>query len=196
MTAKLPTYDTVAIYMDTREKQGKKNHILLYMEDAGIPVIRHKLLVGDWTRTDDQSVCIDTKTCGMQEVYSNLISDHARFRRECVRAVENGIRLIVLVEEYGITSLEDVKKWQNPREGLYYMRKAGFVAGRGEMPKAPPVSSERLYNIMRVMAENYRVEWEFTTHDKAGERICGILGLSPNSSSKASPPGPSGKTWD
>lgn len=193
---RLTTYDKPTVYMDTREKVDKKAHILNYMEERGIQVIRHKLLVGDWTRTDDQSVCIDTKTCGMQEVYSNLVSDHARFRRECQRAQENNIRLIVLVEEFGINTLEDVKNWQNPRESQYWLRVAGFAASRYPLPKAPPVSSERLYKMMRVMTENYKVEWDFTTHEKAGERICGILGLLPGSSSSPSPPSPPGKTSD
>ena len=193
---RLTTYDKPTVYMDTREKVDKKAHILNYMEERGIQVIRHKLLVGDWTRTDDQSVCIDTKTCGMQEVYSNLVSDHARFRRECQRAQENNIRLIVLVEEFGINTLEDVKNWQNPRESQYWLRVAGFAASWYPLPKAPPVSSERLYKMMRVMTENYKVEWDFTTHEKAGERICGILGLLPGSSSSPSPPSPPGKTSD
>ena len=59
------------IQMDTREQSGKKDHILDYFAKHGIEVKRNKCFVGDWTLVADHSVCIDTKTLGLQEVYSN-----------------------------------------------------------------------------------------------------------------------------
>lgn len=158
---------------DTREKAGKKDHILSVFERYGIKVIRHGLYVGDWTLLNDMSTCIDTKTGGMQEVYSNLVQDHVRFRNECKRAAEAGISLIILVEEKGIKSIEDVPDWVNPRAIVYQRKQA---AGE-QVPKAPPISSKRLYNIMRTMAESYGCRWEFTDKEHTGERILEMLGV-------------------
>ena len=108
------------IQMDTREQCGKKDHILSYFEQAGIKVVRSKLFVGDWTRLDKQDVCIDTKTGGLQEAYGNVVQQHVRFRNECIRARQNGIRLIVLVEEERISRLEDVCMWENPRRAKWF----------------------------------------------------------------------------
>lgn len=158
---------------DTKEKAGKKEHILSVFSKHGFQVIRHGLYVGDWTLLNDMSVCIDTKTGGLQEVYSNLVQDHERFRRELIRARDAGIKLIMLVEEPKIRTLEDVQDWVNPR-GIIYQKKAeqGIAT-----QKAPPISSKRLYNIMRTMAENYGVEWAFTTKQHCGERILELLGV-------------------
>lgn len=158
---------------DTREKAGKKDHILSVFERYGIKVIRHGLYVGDWTLLNDMSTCIDTKTGGMQEVYSNLVQDHVRFRNECKRAMDAGISLIILVEENGIKSIEDVQDWVNPRAIMYHRKQA---AGE-QVPKAPPISSKRLYNIMRTMAENYGVRWEFCDKSETGERILTMLNV-------------------
>ena len=183
-----PAKQPVSIIMDTREKIDKKGHILDYIDRLGIPVIRRKLDVGDWARSDDQSVVIDTKTCGLLEVYSNVITQHDRFRRECQRAKDNGVQLIVLVEENGINQLEDVQDWENPRTKQYELRRTGIIKSRSPLPLSPPVSSKRMYGIMRVMSERYGVVWDFCRHDNAGERICEILGLWRTSRGSPSPP--------
>lgn len=158
---------------DTREKAGKKDHILSVFERHGIKVIRHGLYVGDWTLLNDMSTCIDTKTGGMQEVYSNLVNDHVRFRNECKRAMDAGISLIILVEEKGIKSIEDVPDWVNPRTVQWHRKQA---AGE-QTTKIPPVSSKRLYNIMRTMASSYGVRWEFCDKEHTGERILEMLNV-------------------
>lgn len=161
------------VICDTREKADKKDHILKVFDQHGIPVIRHGLYVGDWTLLNDMSVCIDTKTGGMTEVYSNLVQDHDRFRRECKRAQDAGIQLVVLVEEKGIASLDEVRNWINPR-AIIRQRK---IDNGEDAPKAPPISSQRLEKIMRVMAENYGVRWEFCEKAQTGERILELLGV-------------------
>lgn len=164
------------VVMDTRERSGKKDHILSVFERNSIPVIRHGLYVGDWTLLNDMSVCIDTKTGGMQEVYGNLIQDHARFRNECKRAADAEIRLVVLVEEPGMKLLEDVKDWVNPRTVQWNRKQA---AGE-QTTTVPPVSSQRLYNIMRTMADSYGVIWEFCNKSETGQRIMELLGVQPD----------------
>ena len=44
-----------------------------------------------------------------------MSNDHRRFRAECIRAMEQGIQLVILVEEqppYGKVELWEVPKWK------------------------------------------------------------------------------------
>ena len=160
------------ICQDSREHKGKKDHILKAFERYGINVVRSKMYVGDWAVLTNQSVVIDTKQ-GLSEVYSNLVRDHERFRTECIKAKSAGIRLIVLVEETGIKTLDDVPDWVNPRSIIYERQ----VAQGTSKQKAPPVSSKRLYNIMRTMSELYGCEWSFCDKEHTGETILHLLGV-------------------
>ena len=96
----------------------------------------------------------------LQEVASNLIQEHDRFKRELLRAQEQHVQLIVLVEHSNrIRSVDDVERWQNPRLRF--------------SPKA--VTGERLANIMRVMSARYGVIWMFCDKQHTGQRIVEIL---------------------
>lgn len=172
---------------DTRQQAGKHRNIDAYCKRHGIELVRKKLDVGDYM-VEGTAIAIDTKA-DMQEVYSNLIHDHDRFRRECMRAKENGIKLIVLVEEAGITTLEDVKNWKNPRVEQYEWAVAHGYKGA----KAPPISSKRLYGIMRTMEENYGIQFQFCHKRSTGKRIMEILsndGLHDNGNDSAERIGP------
>lgn len=166
------------IQMDTREQTGKKDHILSYFDQNGIRVVRSKLFVGDWTRLDKQDVCIDTKTGGLQEVYGNVVQQHVRFRDECIRARQNGIRLVVLVEEEIISRLEDVCTWENPRRVKWFEIDHQHRLGKKlyiKQPEKPPISSAQLQSIMKTIGERYGVEWQFCRKDETGARIVRIL---------------------
>lgn len=161
------------VAVDTREHSGKKDHILRVFDRFGVKYVRTKLYVGDWTLLLNQSVCVDTKTVGLQEVYNNLVQDHERFRDECIRAKDVGIRLIVLVEEPRIHSIEEVPTWVNQRDIIYRKQ---LEQGKAKQ-KAAPISSQRLYNIMKTMSELYAVEWMFADHEHCGEVILQLLGV-------------------
>jgi hypothetical protein len=166
------------IQQDTREQQGKKDHILKYFADNGIKVVRSKMFVGDWTRLDKQDVCIDTKQ-GLQEVYSNIVQQHVRFRDECMRAQQCGIKLIILVEDESITDLRGVEHWKNPRYIQWCKVRSMHEAGKAlniKQPKQPPLSSIQLMDRMKVMSERYGIEWQFTPKAECGKRIVEILG--------------------
>ena len=121
--------------------------------------MRSKLYIGDYTWATNQSICIDTKQ-GLQEVVGNVTKQHERFRVECVRAQEAGIKLIILIVEPKISCLADVWSWYNPR--LRYSKVA--TTGR------------TLAKILYKFQEKYGVSFEFTTKDKVGERIVELLG--------------------
>ena len=106
--------EKMIILCDTRQKKGKHQEKEKWFAENGIEVVRSKLVVGDYTLPTDQSVCIDTKA-GLLEVCGNVTQQHRRFVEELELAKQLGIQLIILVEENGIRTLEDVNRWSNPR---------------------------------------------------------------------------------
>lgn len=162
---------------DTRNPEAKHRNVHDWAERAGVEIIRTKLLVGDYTLPTDQSVCVDTKA-GMQEVYSNLVQEHERFRAECERAQKAGVMLIILVEEGGMHGLTDVQTWKNPRRERWFRVHAAHKAGKllkATIPKVPPLPSDRLFTMMQTMGERYGVEWVFCSKQDTGERIWELL---------------------
>lgn len=161
---------------DTRNPESKHRNVHEWAKREGVDIIRTKLLVGDYTLPTDQSVCVDTKG-GLQEVYSNLIHEHERFRRELELAVQAGVKLIVLVEEGGM-ELADVAKWKNPRRERWFRIHAAHKAGKllkVPISKVPPIASDRLMQMMETMAERYGCEWRFCGKDRTGAVIWELL---------------------
>lgn len=174
--------DTVII--DTREKPKAIEKIIAYLDSQGIKHISSKLYCGDYQLISDGTRVVDRKQ-SLGEVASNLTQDHERFRAEAVRAAENGIELIVLVEHSNfVKCLEDVKNWTNPRLFNYCKRNripfhgdvkaniAEYVAHGGQKP---PVSGPQLYKTMLTMTEKYNIRWEFCDKNHTGQRIIEIL---------------------
>ena len=103
------------IIQDTREKVGHKNHIIKYFERHNIQVVRQKLNVGDYAIQGFENVAvIDTKQ-DLVEFAGNLFSDSVRFQKECIRAKNNGITLIFLIEQK-IDTKQELLKWQSPKD--------------------------------------------------------------------------------
>lgn len=162
---------------DTRNPEGKHRNVHEWARANGVTIIRTKLLVGDYTLPTDQSRCVDTKY-GMQEVYSNLVQQHERFRAECELAQKAGILLTVLVEEPGIEGLDDVKRWKNPRRDRWFQVHAAHKAGKLTkivIPKVPPLPSDRIATMMQTMGERYGVEWVFCSKQETGAVIWELL---------------------
>lgn len=167
----------MVIIEDTRQKPGQHSNISEYCSEHGIAVVRSKLAVGDYC--SPPPVSIDTKQ-GMEEVYTDLIQQHDRFRDECMLAQAMGTKLIILIENTdGLTCLDDVSLWRNPRIDDYYAKYAFQLSARkaGKHIKlpAPPVSSKRLCRMMETMSEKYGVEWRFCRYEDTGEIIERIL---------------------
>ena len=125
-------------------------------------------------------IAVDTKR-DMQEIAGNICGrQHARFRDECILALNNGIRLYILVEnEDEIRSLADVSDWQNPRLKRYEDVRHMHSIGRWQsiaLPKAKPTSGETLMKAMQTMREKYGVEFLFCRPEEAGKKIVELLG--------------------
>jgi len=98
---------------DTRNQPGKHRNIAAYCRQAGIEIIRTKLLVGDYMLTGDGSggISVDTKS-GVPELAMDIFQQHKRFRAECETAQRCGIRLIVLTEE--VLPGGRLENWRSP----------------------------------------------------------------------------------
>jgi ERCC4-type nuclease len=100
----------MVIVIDTRQQKNKHKIKEDYFKTNGVKFVRSKLFVGDYSRLDNMSVCIDTKK-DVCELASNICGkQHERFRNECLKAKENGIKLIILIEEV----VENLNNWVSP----------------------------------------------------------------------------------
>ena len=167
----------MTIIEDTRNKDGQHDNIHQYCEGKGIILRRSKLDTGDYILAP--RIAVDTKQ-GMTEVYGNLIQDHERFRRECIRAQEDGTILVILVEnDDNIRCLDDVEHWDNPRVHEYYKNYAWALAakkkGKAVKIPSPPVNNNRLIKMMETMTERYGVRWMFCDRSETGQKVVEIL---------------------
>jgi len=87
------------IYEDSNNKVGKHIAKNNYWKSKGIEVDRsHRLIVGDYMLSIDGNISVDTKQ-NIQELATNMFCDRIRFQKECIRAKNNNILLIFLIEE-------------------------------------------------------------------------------------------------
>lgn len=162
----------MTILEDTRQQNKKHDKKHQWFEENSIEIIRTKLFCGDYTLPTDQSVCVDTKA-NLSELCHNACQDHDRFRRELIRAKENGIKLIILCEHgNGIETLEDVIFWENPR-GTKRIK----VDGKWQTVKTNATTGKTLYNILSTLQNKYDVQFEFCTKEDTGKRIVELLSL-------------------
>ena len=168
----------MTIYEDVGNKLGQHDNIAAWCEANGVTIRRQKLNTGDYCLPP--RISVDTKK-GMQEVYQDIVNDHDRFRAECIRAQDDGILLVILIEDEEIGCLEEAKRWQNPRRKKWE-RDNAFIARAQEKGKMlnhkipkPPVPSDRLVGMMEAMTMKYGVVFTFCHPDDTGETIYNIL---------------------
>ena len=139
---------------DSREK--KNDHIKAYFDKHGIEYIVQKLDVGDYQIEGLPNRVVDRKA-NLEEVATNLMTrnDSARFWREVRKAHDEGIQLIVLVENGGqVHDINDVVKWRSK-----YSRATG----------------RRLIDEMIRVERAYHVLWQFCDKRSTARRIAELL---------------------
>lgn len=147
------------VQIDTREKEHAIEKILETFDNNNIKYVSSKMYVGDYQNLQDGSVVVDRKQ-NLSEICSNVCQQHERFKAELVRAQEAGIKIYILCEHgKGITTLDDVKTWINPR-----LKKS---------PKA--LTGEKLYKIMKTQEEKYGITYLFCDKEETGKTILDIL---------------------
>lgn len=151
------TMSRITLIEDTRQQHGKHDIKEQYFRDNDIAIIRSKLYVGDFARLDNQLIVVDTKK-DVVEIAANICGQqHERFRAECMRAQEYGIKLVVLIEEDA-----DLDSWQSPRK-------------KNGMPYTH-VSGKTLKKAMQTMTDKYGVEFRFCRKEEAGAKVVELLG--------------------
>lgn len=146
------------IQVDTREKESQLERIVEHFDNQGVRYVLNKLDVGDYMSLSNNKVAIDRKQ-SIGEYAVNMGKDHNRFRRELLRANDNGIKLIVLIEDDKIHSIKDVVRWWNPNS-MFHKR---YMTG------------EMLYKAMNTQIRKYGVQFEFCNKKETGYKIVQLL---------------------
>lgn len=163
----------MVIQIDSREKARAITKIVEEFERQGIKHPVSKLIVGDYMNYDNPRLVVDRKQ-SLSELCSNVCQDHERFRRELIRAQENEIKIIFLIEHGNdVERLEDVIWWENPRR---WKRKRNPESGRWEDIETKAMQGETLYKILQTQRKKYGCEFLFCERKDTGKEIIRILG--------------------
>ena len=156
-----------ALLCDTRQKPGKHDAKEGAWESMGVPTVRSKLPFGDYAMCPGAAV--DTKR-DIYELASDIDQQHDRFRRELAGARDAGCALTVLVEnEDGVASLEDLASWEEP-DGHYMMRRK-----KSGNPNAKRISGRRLAKACLTMEGRYGARFSFCAPGEAAGAVLEIL---------------------
>lgn len=162
----------MVIQIDSREKERAIKKIVAEFDRQGIRHPVSKLLVGDYMNYDNPRLIIDRKQ-NLTELCSNVCQGHDRFRRELMRAQENEIRLIFLVEHgKGVERLQDVIWWDNPRS----VRRVRGDDGKWRDIATKAMQGEVLYKILCTLERKYGCRFLFCEKEETGKRIIELLG--------------------
>lgn len=149
----------MTIQIDTREHKWEMARIQRQLTAAGCKTIVSKLYVGDYQSLDNPRLVVDRKK-DLLELCGNVCQQHERFRKELIKAMDAGIRIILLVEHGpDVRTLEDVYFWDNPR----LMQSPRAVSGTG------------LYKSLVTIRDKYNVQFEFCTKNETGAKIMELL---------------------
>ncbi len=162
----------MVIQIDSREKSRAIKKIIEAFDQCEIKHPVSKLLVGDYMNYDNPRLVVDRKQ-NLSEVCCNVCQDHERFRRELIRANENGIKIVFLIEHgKGIEKLEDVIWWDNPRR---WKRRKNSETGIWEEVETKAMTGEVLYKILRTQERKYGCKFLFCDKSETGNEIIRIL---------------------
>lgn len=155
----------MVILEDTRNQIGKHRNIKQQLAMLGHQVVRSKLYVGDYQLANSGKVVVDTKK-DMLELAMDICRDHVRFRKECEKALEAGIKLIILTEEE--LPMGGLANWKSPR---------WRTDGRGHKAGDPisQVQPETLYKAIHTMASRYGVDFRFCRRNETGKVMMELL---------------------
>ena len=132
---------------------------------------------------NDIKIAVDRKN-SIDEICKNLCSskrEHDRFREEAITAQKAGAKFYVVIEtEEKIKSLDDIRKWSNPRLHRYnkinYMHRLGKWQNVKNSGSRPPCDNIRLMKTMYTMAQKYSIIWVLCSPYESAEIITRILG--------------------
>jgi hypothetical protein len=180
----------LTIQIDSREKARAITKIVDEFNRQDVKHYISKLWAGDYMSLDNPRLIIDRKQ-NLSEICANVCQNHDRFRNELIRAQENGIKLVILIEHSNqIKSIDDVETWENPRRkvktkvwiedeldndenGDEY-----WIAGHYETieVETKAMTGKTLAQVMRTQERKYGCKFMFCDKLHTGKRIIEILG--------------------
>lgn len=160
------------IQIDSREKAKAIQKIIEEFDRQGVDHFVSKLYVGDYMNYDNPRLIIDRKQ-NLTELCSNVCQQHNRFRDEMLRAKQHDIDIIILCEHgKGITCLEDVIWWDNPRR---HVRARNPETGLWETRETNATTGEKLYKILKTFQQKYGCRFLFCDKKETGRKIIELL---------------------
>ena len=154
----------IVLVEDTRQQTSRHDLKHEYFDKKGIRVVRSKLFVGDYSLLTDMSVCVDTKY-SVSELYSDMYHSHERFRNEADRAMANGIRLFILVENtQGFKSIDDLIQWKNPQ-----------FSKKTPKNKKRPVPNDQFIKALKTFSKRHGAIIRFVSPENSGRAVMYLL---------------------
>ena len=190
------------IYEDKGNKEGKHITKNEWWTLQGVEVVRIPLPVGDYVLNNQKiedvierktkrgvevkkldllgtyNKCVDTKK-DIQELITDVQSEHERFRDEMILAKNNGIKLYILIDNESryvdyrktvwnpsVRNIDDLNNWHNPR---LYIKKNGKPVYPNAMP------GTQLAKICHTMETRYGCSFVFCKPDEAAKLIIALL---------------------
>jgi len=150
---------------DTRQQEGQHRNVEAYCKRMGIELVRQKLDVGDYMLPDGK-ISVDTKQDILELSHNVMSADHRRFKAECIRAQEQGIQLIILVEE--IPPFGRLDMWEVPK----FRTCDRFHRIGDPMTLVHPAALRRACITMQI---KYGVKFRFCTRRQSPARIIKYL---------------------
>ena len=163
------------VQVDTREHKSEWERIQKQFDALRVQYFRSKLYVGDYQSLDNPRLVIDRKK-DLNELCGNVCQQHDRFKAELIRAMQQNIKIVILVEHgEDVKSLEDVYFWENPRKHEVIWKTVNGNRVK-TVRSAKAIDGMQLYKSLCTIRDRYNVDFEFCTKEETGKRIVEILG--------------------
>ena len=163
------------VQVDTREHKSEWERIQKQFDALRVQYFRSKLYVGDYQSLDNPRLVIDRKK-DLNELCGNVCQQHDRFKEELIRAMQQNIKIVILVEHgEDVKSLEDVYFWENPRKHEVIWKTVNGKRVK-TVRSAKAIDGPQLLKSLYTIRDRYNVDFEFCTKEETGKRIVEILG--------------------
>ena len=128
------------------------------------------------------TISVDRKN-SIDEICGNLCSsqrEHERFRNELIAAQKSNCKMFAVIEnDEKIRSVDEIRKWSNPRLHRYnkinYMHRLGKWQNVKNKGSKPPCDNIRLIKTMHTMSAKYKIHWHLCSPYESAEMIVKLL---------------------
>jgi ERCC4-type nuclease len=141
----------MVLFQDQREKRGHHNSVEDYCEENGIVIVRKRLNVGDYMFPHGKT-SIDTKQ-NLLELASDLYKDKLAFNKKYKKCHQDGIKLIVLVEQ-PINSMKELLEWKSEHT---------------------KITGKQIVDMMHTLKVSYGISFKFCHSNNTGQTVISLL---------------------